>query len=76
MVDSWGWDVSLVTDGWVTCVLAIALGSLFAQNSDSMDVIVAELTVVLLAAEDVGLTIDHGDCVVGACEGEPVSKSA
>ena len=41
-----------------------------------MDVIVAELAVVLLAAENVGFTVDDGDCVVGACEGEPASKSA
>ena len=40
-----------------------------------MNIIVAELAIVLLATENVGLTVDQGDCVVGACEGEPVSKS-
>lgn len=41
-----------------------------------MDVVVAELAIIRLAAENVGLAVDHGDCVVGPSEGEPVSRSA
>lgn len=66
MIDSGRRDVSLIADGWVARIFAFAFSFLLAWNGNCVDVIIAKVSVVLLAAKDVGLAVEDCNCVMGA----------